>query len=86
MNHEPDTAAPMRAIFKGLQDLLEAAAPSMRSENPQRYADAMQMVASGRASFAAKVSTDPGIVTLTITCPEGDTDLVSFIWSGGALN
>lgn len=81
-HHEPDTTEPMRAIFRGLQDLLEAAAPSMRSDNPQRYQDAMAAVASGRASFAAKVSTSPAIVTLTIAEPEGEHDLVSFVWTG----
>lgn len=83
-NQEPDTGKPMEAIFLALQELLEAAAPSLRHDYPQKFADIMQMVASGRASFSAKISTSPAMVTLTITSTEGEHELVSFMYSGTA--
>lgn len=77
---ERATDASMRSIFRALQELLEIAAPSMREESPELYAHAMQMVATGRASFGAKVSTSPGQVTLTLDHPEGETSLVSYMY------
>lgn len=78
MNHTYQADQAMRAIFAALQDLLELAAPSMREQSPQIYADAMTMVASGRASFAAKVSTSPATIMLTLDLPDGEKHLVAF--------
>ena len=77
---DPDVEKPMRAIFAALQELLEAAAPSMRRNSPQQYASAMEMVATGRASFGAKVETSPSQVTLTLTHADGVLEIVSFLF------
>lgn len=75
----------MADIFRGLQALLEAAAPGLRNEDSSKFARILELVASGQASFGARIATAPECVTLTIAHELGEQDLVSFFY-GGTVN
>lgn len=75
----------MAGIFAGLQALLNEVGPGLRNEDPHKFAHILELVASGEASFGARIATAPGCVTLTLITELGEQDLVSFFYSG-ALN
>ena len=74
-----NTQMHMEAIFDSLQQLLQEAAPTLRQEHPQEFAQTLELVSSGRGSLAARITTSPAAVTLTIHTADGEHSIVTFM-------
>jgi len=81
MTTNTNTLQHMECIFDSLQQLWREAEPTLHQENPGEFARTLALITSGRASFAARITTSPAAVTLTIHTPDGEHSMVTFMQS-----